>query len=122
VIGDPRLLEQALVNLLLNACDASASPGAEGDVVVVVSARQDDGEIEIAVEDRGPGISEEDVGRALEPFFTNKAREGGTGLGLAIAQEIVANHRGRLVFSPIRPHGTCAALRLPVAEQRSIHA
>jgi signal transduction histidine kinase len=121
VIGDPRLLEQALVNLLLNACDACTLPGAEGNVVVV-SARQDGGEIEIAVEDRGPGISEEDVGRALEPFFTTKAREGGTGLGLAIAQEIVANHRGRLVFSPISPHGTRAALRLPIAEQRSIHA
>ena len=59
--------------------------------------------MEISVEDSGAGISLADVGRALEPFFTTKAREGGTGLGLAIAHEIVASHRGRLVFSEVQP-------------------
>jgi len=73
-------------------------------------------EIEILVEDSGAGISVSDVGRALEPFFTTKAREGGTGLGLAIAREIVANHRGRLVFTRGEPRGTRAAIRLPPVE------
>jgi len=111
VIGDPRLLEHAVVNLLLNACDACR---AGGDVTI--RGRRDDAEIEILVEDSGAGISPGDVGRALEPFFTTKAREGGTGLGLAIAQEIVANHRGRLVFTRGEPRGTRAAIRLPPVE------
>jgi signal transduction histidine kinase len=111
VIGDPRLLEHAVVNLLLNACDACR---AGGDVLI--RGRREDAEIEILVEDSGAGISLSDVGRALEPFFTTKAREGGTGLGLAIAREIVANHRGRLVFTRGEPRGTRAAIRLPPVE------
>jgi signal transduction histidine kinase len=111
VVGDPRLLEHAVVNLLLNACDACR---AGGDVLI--RGRRDQAEIEILVEDSGAGISPSDVGRALEPFFTTKAREGGTGLGLAIAREIIANHRGRLVFTRGEPRGTRAAIRLPPVE------
>jgi signal transduction histidine kinase len=111
VVGDPRLLEHAVVNLLLNACDACR---AGGDVLI--RGRRDQAEIEILVEDSGAGISPSDVGRALEPFFTTKAREGGTGLGLAIAREIIANHRGRLVFTRGEPCGTRAAIRLPPVE------
>jgi two-component system NtrC family sensor kinase len=111
VIGDPRLLEHAIVNLLLNACDACKGGGE-----VNVGVRQTKGgELEIAVEDTGAGISLADAGRALEPFFTTKGRDGGTGLGLAIAQEIVANHRGRLVFSDVAPRGTRVAILLPPA-------
>ena len=111
VMGDPRLLEHAIVNLLLNACDACKGGGE-----VVVSVQTKDGELEIAVEDTGTGISLADVGRALEPFFTTKGRDGGTGLGLTIAHEIVANHRGRLVFSNVEPRGTRAAILLPPVE------
>jgi len=113
VLGDPRLLEHAVVNLLLNACDACR---AGGDVTI--RGRRDGGEIEIVVEDTGAGISLSDVGRALEPFFTTKAREGGTGLGLAIAKEIISNHRGHLVFARGEPRGTRAAIRLPPAEMQ----
>jgi signal transduction histidine kinase len=115
VMGDPRLLEHAVVNLLLNACDACRAVASSDGVTV--TAREQGGEVEIAVEDTGTGISPEDVGRALEPFFTTKAREGGTGLGLAIAQEIVANHRGTLEFAPGKPRGTRAAIRLPRAQE-----
>jgi len=111
VMGDPRLLEHAIVNLLLNACDACKDGGE-----VVVSARAKDSGLEIYVEDTGTGISLADAERALEPFFTTKGREGGTGLGLAIAHEIVANHRGRLVFSHVTPRGTRAAILLPPVE------
>jgi len=112
VVGDPRLLEHAIVNLLLNACDACKSGGG-----VSVNASSDGSEVTIAVEDSGEGISLADVGRALEPFFTTKAREGGTGLGLAIAHEIVTSHRGRLVFSQAEPRGTRAAIILPRAKE-----
>jgi signal transduction histidine kinase len=112
VIGDPRLLEHAIVNLLLNACDACKNGGAVNVGVHQTKA----GELEIAVEDSGTGISVADAGRALEPFFTTKGREGGTGLGLAIAHEIVVHHRGRLVFSEVAPRGTRVAILLPPAE------
>jgi signal transduction histidine kinase len=111
VIGDPRLLEHAIVNLL-NACDACKGGGE-----VAIRVRAKDGDLEIAVEDTGSGISLPDAGRALEPFFTTKARDGGTGLGLAIAHEIVASHRGRLLFSEVEPRGTRAAIVIPGARR-----
>ncbi|HVU50047.1 MAG TPA: ATP-binding protein [Polyangia bacterium] len=111
VLGDPRLLEHAVVNLLLNACDASRP-----DDEVTVRARRVDADVEIAVEDAGAGISPADVGRALEPFFTTKPRGQGHGLGLAVAQEIVSSHRGTLALAPRAPRGTRAAIRLPPAE------
>ena len=84
---------------------------------MVVGVHTKDGELEIAVEDTGTGISLADAGRALEPFFTTKGRDGGTGLGLAIAHEIVANHRGKLLFFNIEPRGTRAVILLPPAEE-----
>ena len=111
VLGDPRLLEHAVVNLLLNACDASRP-----DDEVTVRARRLEGGVEIAVEDVGSGISPADVGRALEPFFTTKPRGEGHGLGLALAREIVSSHRGTLALAPRSPRGTRAAIRLPPAE------
>jgi len=112
VIGDPRLLEHALINLLLNACEA-CEPGAE----VEIQARREGREVEIAVADAGIGLSVAVAERALEPLFTTKARQGGTGLGLALVHEIVTNHRGSLVFSPRAPRGTRAAIRLPLVDE-----
>jgi len=111
ILGDPRLLEHAVVNLLLNACDACRAGGE-----VAIRVRERDGGVEIVVDDTGTGISAADADRALEPFFTTKAREGGTGLGLAIAREIVASHRGTLLLSALEPAGTRAAIRLPPLE------
>jgi signal transduction histidine kinase len=111
LIGDPTLIEHAIVNLLLNACDACK---AGGDVII--KARRVGEQLEIAVEDSGAGISLADIGRAREPFFTTKARDGGTGLGLAIAHEIVASHRGTLAFASVEPRGTRASILLPPAE------
>jgi len=112
VVGDPRLLEHAIVNLLLNACEACKNGGE-----VYVKAALKETEVEIAVEDTGEGISLADVGRAREPFFTTKAREGGTGLGLALVHEIVSSHRGRLTFSEVAPRGTRATIALPRSEE-----
>jgi signal transduction histidine kinase len=106
--GDPRLLEHAVVNLLLNACDACARGG-----VVQVIAMADDTELAIEVVDDGPGISQENAGRVLEPFFSTKPSGKGTGLGLAIVQEIVTSHRGSLSLQSVKPHGTRAVIRLP---------
>ena len=112
--GDPRLLEHAVVNLLLNACDACTRGGA-----VEVAARADDEGrgLTIAVVDDGPGISQANAGRVLEPFFSTKTGGKGTGIGLAIVQEIVTSHRGSLALESIKPHGTRAVIRLPFSPE-----
>ncbi len=114
--GDPRLLEHALVNLLLNACDACSAGGA----VRVTALANDTGRgLSIDVVDDGPGISHADAGRVLEPFFSTKPSGKGTGLGLPIVQEIVTNHRGSLSIVPVPPHGTRAVIKLPASEESS---
>jgi len=97
VACDHRLLEQALVNLLLNACDA-CSPGGH----VTLEVRVEDDLVAFVVTDDGTGISPEAAARATEPFFTTKPEGKGTGLGLAISREIVLHHRGTLEVAPRR--------------------
>ena len=109
--GDARLLEHLLVNLLLNACDASQPGQAVG-----LRARREQGGLGLEVDDQGKGIPEIMVERVLEPFFTTKPKGKGTGLGLAIAQEIVRMHKGTLKFEQAQPHGTRVLVRLPVID------
>jgi len=105
---EPRLLEHALTNLLLNACDACAPEGH-----VELSAEQIDSSIRFTVLDDGTGIAVADAARATEPFFTTKPQ--GTGLGLAIANEIAKTHRGSLHMEPSQPSGTRASVQIPLS-------
>lgn len=114
--GDQRLLEQALVNLLLNACDACPSSGS-GDGQVELRVRSSEKQVLFSVTDNGIGISEEDAARAMEPFFTTKPVGKGAGLGLAVTHEIVKSHRGTLRIGPRPEGGTCAEIALPQAEE-----
>jgi signal transduction histidine kinase len=106
---DPLLLEHALVNLLLNACDASRA----GDTVTI-AVEPGAGEVAFVVTDDGEGITPADAARAIQPFFTTKPAGKGTGLGLAIANEIASTHRGSLAIGPRLPRGTRAAITLPI--------
>jgi two-component system NtrC family sensor kinase len=107
---DRSLLEHALVNLLLNACEACQAGGK-----VTVNARADGAQVGFIVTDDGAGIKPEDAARATEPFFTTKPEGQGTGLGLAIASEIVKSHRGTLTIEPCPSQGTRALIEVPVA-------
>jgi signal transduction histidine kinase len=110
---DRDLLEQAIVNLLLNACEA-CGPGGR----VEVTARSDAEQVAVVVADDGVGISVENARRATEPFFTTKHDPNGsvgTGLGLAIAIEIVKSHRGELTIAPGMAGGTRACIEIPIA-------
>lgn len=111
--GDQRLLEHALVNLLLNACDACTAKSPSPSCVELV-VRIAEGKVIFQVIDSGAGISPEAAARAMEPFFTTKPAGQGTGLGLAIAHEIVKSHRGTLAIAPRAEGGTCADIALPV--------
>jgi signal transduction histidine kinase len=112
---EPRLLEHALTNLLLNACDA-CGPGGH----VELTAEERDGSIRFVVADDGPGIAVADAVRATEPFFTTKAQ--GTGLGLAIVSEIAKTHRGSLRLEPSQPSGTRACVQIPLSPPEAAKA
>jgi signal transduction histidine kinase len=86
-------LQQVILNLLMNAIDASL---AGGRVELLTRARPDQGEVEVAVGDMGPGISTADRKHIFEPFFSTKESGRGTGLGLFITAEIVREHKGRI--------------------------
>jgi two-component system, NtrC family, sensor kinase len=114
--GDARLIEHALVNLLLNACDACRGGG---QVVVRARVRHEPPrqQIVFTVADTGAGISEADLSRVVEPLFTTKAVGEGTGLGLAIAREIISSHRGELALAPGPSGGTVVTVWLPAAAE-----
>jgi len=90
--ADPNLLHQALLNVIRNAVDAMAER--DGDRTLTLDARLEDDGIILAVRDTGPGISDEDIDRIFNPFFTT--RNSGTGLGLAIVHRILDAHGGAI--------------------------
>ncbi len=108
VSGEKRLLEQALVNLLLNACDAS-----ERGQHVRLDVQSDGEHVRFVVADDGAGIAADVAARATEPFFTTKPAGRGTGLGLAIVNEIAKHHQGRFTIAARDGGGTDACLELP---------
>jgi signal transduction histidine kinase len=109
--ADPGQLEQVLVNLLLNACDASR----DGGRVAVAARVEDDGFLEIDVEDQGSGIAPEHLNSVFDPFFTTKKRGEGTGLGLSIVASVVRNHGGEIHVASAVEKGTKVTMRWPVA-------
>ena len=91
--GDRDLLQQALMNLLVNARE-SVLAGGDGRRRISMGARRESGGLSVWVRDSGAGVSEEESGRLFDLFYSSK--RGGTGLGLPIAQRIVEAHGGRL--------------------------
>ena len=112
---DVRLIEHALVNLLLNGCEACERGGRVQITVRAPPATTPS--LSFVVVDDGAGITPADAARATEPFFTTKPVGSGTGLGLAITHEIVKSHRGTLEIAPASPRGTRAIMRLPIAPE-----
>ncbi|MET0580821.1 MAG: ATP-binding protein [Pseudoxanthomonas sp.] len=122
LLGDPALLEQVLINLILNAMDALeiASSDAKYDnhapITMEVAASEHD-EVEIRVADAGPGIPPERLAHLFDSFYTSK--EHGMGLGLSIARSIVEKHGGRIVAQNNRDKGATFRLLLPPHPERT---
>ncbi len=110
VLGDADRLQQLLLNLLINAVQATPSGG-----VVTVSARSQGRRMELTVSDTGKGIDPEDLPRIFEPFFTRRAR--GTGLGLAICKKFVEEMRGTIDVVSIPGQGSIFTLGLMAANE-----
>ncbi len=114
VPGDAAALRQVLINLLANAIDATEPPGTIVVGARVLSPNGRGPQMEITVSDSGHGMSEEEVRRVFEPFYTTKAPGRGTGLGLAIVDHIVRAHGGQVVVESMPGRGTTMRVRLPL--------
>jgi len=118
VLADRVQLQQVVLNLVLNACDAMNSTD-ESDRQLTFSTRVDDGVIELAVSDRGPGIPDSQLERVFEPFVT--FREQGLGLGLAISRSIVTAHGGSIHAENNADGGATFRCLLPAATVASVN-
>ncbi|WP_291376420.1 ATP-binding protein [Devosia sp.] len=119
VTGNSIRLEQVLINLLLNAVDASVAAG-QNRIVVVAEVL--DAALRITVSDMGQGITPEVQQRLFEPFFTTKTTGEGLGLGLSISKTIIEEFGGKLNLVPLDAGGTQAWVELPlhVEKQRQL--
>ncbi len=106
VMVDAAQIHQGLLNLLRNARES-------GTPTVWVQGHVDDGQVHLSVRDEGEGMAPEQVERALEPFFSTKAK--GTGLGLAITRQILDDHDGRLDLRSTPGEGTTVTMVLWMA-------
>jgi len=106
---DKGQIQQALINLILNATEAT---GEGGRIVVSTSYREPVKMIEISISDNGPGIDPENLDRIFDPFFTTK--DSGTGLGLAITHGIIEQHGGSIDVKSKTDGGTCFTMHLPL--------
>jgi two-component system, cell cycle sensor histidine kinase and response regulator CckA len=119
VQADPLEIERALVNLVVNARDAM--PG--GGVVRIRTAVQHLAgklEVELSVEDTGPGIDEADREHIFEPFFTTRGDLGGTGLGLATVLGTAEQHGGTVRVTPRPGGGSVFTMVLPGVESGAV--
>jgi signal transduction histidine kinase len=119
VTGSPGQLDVVLVNLLMNAIQAS--DGSTPRPCVTVRVRpQGSRQAAVIVEDNGPGVAPELRRRIFDPFFTTKEVGKGTGLGLAISQAIVTKLGGSLQYDPTFGRGARFVLTLPLAQAETM--
>ena len=114
--GNGQQLEQVIVNLLQNACQALPDKGRG----IFLESYFDEmkGSIVVEVKDEGEGIPEDFVARVMDPFFTTRSKEGGTGLGLSVSLKIVKRHGGTIEVESRRGEGTIFRILFPIAKTK----
>jgi signal transduction histidine kinase len=110
VHADPDQVKQIVLNLLLNAIEASPAGGE-----VTLRLRAAGSSVVCEVQDQGPGIAADQLDNIFEPFFTTK--ETGTGLGLALVHQMIVEHGGAITVDSEIGRGTAFRVSLPAAEQ-----
>ncbi|MEZ0389622.1 MAG: ATP-binding protein [Verrucomicrobium sp.] len=117
VLGDPVQIQQVLLNLMLNGCDAMIA-NRDHERPLHLSARLVDGFVRITIQDQGAGLPENHGEKIFEPFYTTKTE--GLGMGLAICRSIVTAHGGRLTAEPGPVRGTLFHMDLPVTASHRV--
>jgi PAS domain S-box-containing protein len=115
ICGDASALNNAFMNLCVNAVDAMPENG----TLILHSRNVDDDWIEVVVEDTGTGMPKEVLEKALDPFFTTKGVGKGTGLGLSMVHSTVMAHRGQMVIQSELGQGTRVMLRFPACKNET---
>jgi len=117
VLADPTLLQQALVNLILNAEDFSET---DGDVLIELSGftEKEQEWARVVVSDHGPGIDPKILGKIFEPFFTTKDTGRGFGIGLSVVKTLAEKVSGRVDASNMKEGpGACFTLEMPLCTE-----
>lgn len=119
IYADEQLIQEVIMNLLLNSMDAITEEGK----IVIETGIQSQGQIYISIEDNGSGISDKDLEKIFDPFYTTKEIGEGTGLGLSVSIGIVETHGGSIqVKSKVdtlpagKAGGTTFKIILPIKE------
>ena len=120
VIGDRLQIQQCLLNLLMNALDATAQTESGPREVTIRIAPEKIGWIGVSVCDTGPGVDPSVANRMFESFVTTKTK--GMGLGLLVTRSIVEGHGGRIWFTPNSGGGSTFTFTLPIAQEQQARA
>ncbi|MCQ2398838.1 MAG: ATP-binding protein [Sphaerochaetaceae bacterium] len=112
VFADANLVEQCVLNLVRNSMQAIESDRTDG--LVVISTHIEGSSVRISVKDNGCGITEEQMSKIFEPYYTTKAT--GTGLGLTTIFKIMKEHGGEVTASSEIGHGALFVLDFPIPE------
>ncbi len=115
--GNRQAIEQVVINLIQNACQAIE--GKHQSLSITSMFLQDSDTVQIEVKDRGKGISEENMNRIMDPFFTTKRETGGTGLGLSTSLNTVRNHGGTIKVDSRPKEGAAFRVFLPLSSSVS---
>ncbi len=120
VRGNAQRIEQVVINLIVNACQALENPQ-QGIFLRTYTDTDKMGQPQVLLEvrDQGCGMDPDVIGRLTDPFFTTKRESGGTGLGLSVSAGIVNEHQGRLTFDSKVGEGTTVRLALPALQPES---
>jgi len=113
VSGDRVHLSQVLLNLIINGMDATQASPAYNKRVVIEARPREEGRIEVAVTDSGPGLPPGAIDKVFDPFYTTKS--GGLGMGLPISRTIIEAHGGRL-WAERAPEGSGLSFRFTLAQ------
>jgi len=108
--GNFQQIEQVIINLLSNACQALRNPS---ESIILSAERTVSDRIRITITDQGVGIPKDNLNKIIQPFFTTRRDLGGTGLGLSVSYSIIEFHHGRLYFESEEGKGTRAIIELP---------
>jgi len=114
VFADRIMIEQILINLIKNAIEAMRSIAVSDRRLVIESSSSTNNEVAVSVQDSGPGLTQYEINKIFEPFYTTKPE--GMGMGLAITRSIIHSHGGNLVVDLNSHGGTTFKFTLPVTD------
>jgi signal transduction histidine kinase len=114
VMGNRNQLKQVFINLMMNAIHAMEKEPRVLEITTVLR----DGQVTASVRDSGVGISQENIARIFEPFFSTKSM--GTGLGLSISYGLIKEHKGTIEVESQESRGTCFTIRIPKVSEAAL--